>query len=385
MAKIFDQIVAFFIKKEPLKSGFYTFQSDADGQEHYRLHLRVEPDGSGILIINASTVLHLNQTAVEMVRTIMQKMPFDKAIRHLKTRYDVPQKQLVPDYVSLQYKIQTIIKTPDLDPVMEFDMGSELPGTQLNAPYRLDCALTYRLENDQSQEFAPQERVTQELSTEQWYTIIQKTYNAGIPQIIFTGGEPTLRDDLPDLLLRCEELGMVTGLLSDGRKLADKAYLESLLVAGLDHLMLTFDHENETSWDTLTMILAEDIFTTVHLTLKPGLDLKPIIERLADVKVNAISLSASEQGLQPELAKLRDLVAIQQTQLVWDLPVPYSQFNPITMELEKGETISGAAYRHLYLEPDGDVLPAQGINEVMGNMLSDDWDTIWNKRELIAE
>ena len=385
MANIFDQIADFFTKKEPLKSGFYTFQSDADGQEHYRLHLRVEPDGSGILIVNASTVLHLNQTAVEMVRAIMQKIPFDKAIRQIRSRYDVPQIQLEADYISLQFKIQAIIKTPDLDPVMEFDMGSELPGTQLNAPYRLDCALTYRLENDQSQEFAPQERVTQELSTEQWYTIIQKTYDAGIPQIIFTGGEPTLRDDLPNLLLRCEKLGMVTGVLSDGRKLSDKAYLESLLGAGLDHLMLTFNQENETSWDTLKMILAEDIFTTVHLTLRPGLDLKPIIERLAEVKVNAISLSASEQSLQPELAKLRDLVAIQQTQLVWDLPVPYSQFNPITLEMEKGETISGAAYRHLYLEPDGDVLPAQGINQVMGNMLSDDWETIWNNKEVIAE
>jgi hypothetical protein len=29
----------------------------------YRLHLRVEPDGRGLLIVNASTVLHLNPTA----------------------------------------------------------------------------------------------------------------------------------------------------------------------------------------------------------------------------------------------------------------------------------------------------------------------------------
>jgi MoaA/NifB/PqqE/SkfB family radical SAM enzyme len=33
------------------------------------------------------------------------------------------------------------------------------------------------------------------------------------------------------------------------------------------------------------------------------------------------------------------------------------------------------------VEPDGDVLPAQGINKVLGNLLTDDWNTIWKKRK----
>jgi MoaA/NifB/PqqE/SkfB family radical SAM enzyme len=31
----------------------------------------------------------------------------------------------------------------------------------------------------------------------------------------------------------------------------------------------------------------------------------------------------------------------------------------------------------LYVEPDGDVLPAQGINQVLGNFLNDAWEKIW--------
>ena len=49
----------------PLESGFHAYHSPKDDPEPYRLHLRIEPDGEGVLIVNASSVLHLNQTATE--------------------------------------------------------------------------------------------------------------------------------------------------------------------------------------------------------------------------------------------------------------------------------------------------------------------------------
>ena len=39
-----------------------------------------------------------------------------------------------------------------------------------------------------------------ELNTEQWKKIIQKCKKAKIAQLTFTGGEPTLRDDLFELI-----------------------------------------------------------------------------------------------------------------------------------------------------------------------------------------
>ena len=47
--------------------------------------------------------------------------------------------------------------------------------------------------------------------------------------MVFTGGEPTLRDDLPELIAHAESNGQVSGLLSDGLRFADPAYLDSLL------------------------------------------------------------------------------------------------------------------------------------------------------------
>jgi MoaA/NifB/PqqE/SkfB family radical SAM enzyme len=61
--------------------------------------------------------------------------------------------------------------------------------------------------------------------------------------------------------------------------------------------------------------------------------------------------------------------------LVWDLPAPYSNLNPLALELETPPQGAGRAF--LYVEPDGDVLPGQGIDHVLGNLLRDDWASIW--------
>jgi MoaA/NifB/PqqE/SkfB family radical SAM enzyme len=37
----------------------------------------------------------------------------------------------------------------------------------------------------------------------------------------------------------------------------------------------------------------------------------------------------------------------------------------------------GAGKAWMYVEPDGDVLPSQGINQVLGNFLIDPWEKIW--------
>ena len=66
---------------------------------------------------------------------------------------------------------------------------------------------------------------------------------------------------------------------------------------------------------------------------------------------------------------------------VWDLPVPYSNCHPVAFELAEGgqKVPEGAGKAWLYVEPDGDVLPAQGVNKVLGNLLSDPWRKIWKR------
>lgn len=95
--------------------------------------------------------------------------------------------------------------------------------------------------------------------------------------------------------------------------------------------------------------------------------------------VTAVSLSTAEDS--PEffqvLEKAREMTALLDMDLIWDIPTPYSSSNPIAVELE--EVPQGAGRAWLYIEPDGDVLPTQGINEILGNILRDPWEDIWQK------
>jgi MoaA/NifB/PqqE/SkfB family radical SAM enzyme len=69
--------------------------------------------------------------------------------------------------------------------------------------------------------------------------------------------------------------------------------------------------------------------------------------------------------------------------LVYDLPVPYSKLNPVSLELEGDVTaVEGQGRSWLYVEPDGDVLPGQGILHNLGNLVQDSWMSISLKRKL---
>jgi len=382
MPNIIQRIKELFSKKETLSAGIYSYQSPPDADQQYRLHLRIEPDGRGLLVINASTVLHLNQTAAEYAYHLIRESSPSDVIKEISNRYQVSKVTAYQDFDSFKDKIQTLINTPDLDPVTYLDIERQEPYSgYMTAPYRLDCALTYQVGQGSLQEDAPTDRVERELSTEEWVTILHKTYNVGIPHVVFTGGEPTLRDDLPKLIEHAEELGLVTGLLTDGLKLVEDNFRNDLLQKGLDHLMIILDPENEDQWHSLGKVLPEDIFTTVHLTYTGEEFLQPHIDRLAKMGANALSLSTPNEDLEEKLQDIRDLAAMHGLDLVWDIPVPYSRNNPVTLELEgKGHDDSpeGAGKAWLYIEPDGDVLPAQGLyDQVMGNMLTDPWEEIW--------
>jgi organic radical activating enzyme len=365
---------------EPLTPGTYGYQAPPEVSPHYRLHLRVEPEGSGLLIVNASTILHLNQTATEYAYHLIRETPIDEAAKVIADRYQVKREQAKQDFNDLKERIYSLILMPDLDPISFLDFDRSEPySEQFSAPLRLDCALTYRTITKSDERVAPTDRVVRELSTDEWKIVLDKAWQAGIPHLVFTGGEPTLRDDLPELLMHAETHGQVTGLLSDGLRLVDEVYLNQLLDSGLDHLMLILNPRVEGTWDGLQKVLAEDLFTTVHITLTPEKvqRLDAVLDRLKEMGVTSISLSASQADLVEALQTARDKIAEREMSLKWDLPVPYSEVNPVDLEVDHFPEGAGNAW--LYVEPDGDVLPSQGVMEVLGNLVRDSWEDVWGR------
>jgi hypothetical protein len=367
-------------KVEPLPVGVYHKQ-DLHDNKPYRVHLRLRPDGSGIFILNASTVLQLNPTAAEYAYHFIRGTDLEEAARQIAARYRVSRDTARQDYRDFLERIETLISTPDLDPVSFLDFERLAPhSADLTAPLRLDCALTYRLRPDSDAEYAPAKRVDRELTTDEWRAVLDKAWQAGIPHVTFTGGEATQRDDLPELIAHAEKNGQVCGLLTDGLRLLDTEYLELLLQTGLDHILFLLQPENEDSWLALQKAMAEDIFVTVHLTLNPGNidNAQQVLERLAKLNVSSLSLTSSDASLSSTFDALRDKAAALGLTLKFDLPVPYSSYNPVVYEAAELSIPEGAGKAWLYVEPDGDVLPTQGSSaNVLGNLLRDDWKKIY--------
>src|SRR5512145_1596248 len=289
--KIINRLADRFAKVQPLPVGIYHKQDTQDNKP-YRVHLRLRPDGSGIFILNASTILQLNSTAAEYAYHFIHGTEPEEAVKQIANRYRVKKDVARQDYEDFIERIETLISTPDLDPVSFLDFERAAPhSADLAAPLRLDCALTYRLRSDSDAEYAPAKRVDRELTTDEWRLILDKAWQAGIPHITFTGGEASLREDLPDLIAHAEKNGQVCGLLTDGLQLLDKAYLDLLLQTGLDHILFLLQPENEKSWVALETVMTEDIFVTVHLTLNQNniTNAEETLERLAKFNVTSLS------------------------------------------------------------------------------------------------
>ncbi|HKD47898.1 MAG TPA: pyrroloquinoline quinone biosynthesis protein PqqE [Rhizomicrobium sp.] len=89
------------------------------------------------------------------------------------------------------------------------------------------------------------ERPGEEMPTADWLRAIREAAALGCLQVHFSGGEPTTRKDLEELVAGASEAGLYTNLITSGVAL-DEARLKTLVAAGLEHVQLSFqDSEAE--------------------------------------------------------------------------------------------------------------------------------------------
>jgi 12,18-didecarboxysiroheme deacetylase len=85
-----------------------------------------------------------------------------------------------------------------------------------------------------------------ELSTEEGKTLIDDLANFRSPVILFSGGEPTLRKDLPELAAYAREKGM-RAVISTNGTLIDKDLAKKLKDVGLSYVGVSLDGIRETN------------------------------------------------------------------------------------------------------------------------------------------
>ena len=91
------------------------------------------------------------------------------------------------------------------------------------------------------------EQVKGELSTAEWKSVLDQAAALGVLQVHFSGGEPTVRQDLAELIGHARKVGLYTNLITSG-VVANRARFDELVANGLDHVQLSIqDAEAETA------------------------------------------------------------------------------------------------------------------------------------------
>jgi radical SAM protein with 4Fe4S-binding SPASM domain len=386
--------------------GLYHYErTEAGGRS--RAHLRLDSDGHGTLVVDAARILHLNPTAAQMAYLALEGAAPEGAARAIARQYRISADRAREDFSAVAAQVDELTRPGGACPVCDLELDIRAPFSHTpSAPYRMDLAVTYRCQNDCAHCYNARPRTFPELPAGDWKRMIDRLWELGIPHIVFTGGEPTLRKDLPELIAHAEGKGQITGLNTNGRALADPAFVQSLVESGLDHVQITLESHAGSVHDSvvgargawaqtvagLRNVLATRLYVMTNTTLlrsnSPGLG--ETLEFLARTGVPTVGLNAliysgrgatvgtglHEEELAPLLALARERTAANEQRLIWYTPTEYCRLDPVQNELGvKGCT---AALYNMCVEPDGGVIPCQSYYQPLGNLLRDEWSAIWD-------
>ncbi len=152
--------------------------------------------------------------------------------------------EIVPPHVT-ETAMPMCARSPDGAPAAE--PGPE-PALCARAPIGMLCELTHKcpLQCPYCSNPVELERANTELTTAQWQDVMRQAAALGVLQIHLSGGEPTARKDLEDIIKVAAEVGLYTNLITAGVTL-NRDRLMKFAELGLDHVQLSIqdvDPEN---------------------------------------------------------------------------------------------------------------------------------------------
>jgi len=407
MVGLREKFQRLFAGAEAVQPGIYHYRREL-ADRYLRLHLRVDPDGSGLLAVNASGVLHLNATAVALMKQVLDGKSRDEAVAAVRKVYRAAHEEVARDYGKVLKVVEQLETTEDACPVANLGVSTVPPfGRKVSAPYRADLALTYACNNKCLHCYvARRPDEVKPLGVREWKHVLEKLWGIGVPHVCFTGGEATLSPHLVELTERAEDIGIITGLLTNGRKLADREYVRKLCAAGLDHVQITIESHDKQVHDQMVgcpgafeetvqgikNAIDDDLYLVTNTTLC-RLNVEAIdktIEFLKELGVRQFAMNSliytgkapqsglgiEEADLEPILGEVTGTAEKLGLRFIWYTPTHYCTLNPTTFGL--GFKRCTAAEYNICIEPDGRVIPCQSYYKPVGHILDDEWKSIWN-------
>jgi MoaA/NifB/PqqE/SkfB family radical SAM enzyme len=124
-------------------------------------------------------------------------------------------------------------------------------------------------------------------------------FSHGVREVDFSGGEPTVHKQLPELISYAKSIGMERCcIISNGVRLADASYLCALKESGLDEILFSLHGPDAQTHDEITQHRGsfDKISRALDNAVKLGLDIRinTVVNRLNYRKIDSLSVMLLE-------------------------------------------------------------------------------------------
>ena len=414
---------------------------DPDGPGVVRIHLipctKPDRDTPFVAILNGQDILPLNLSWAILLTNLIEALQPHAGTELKASDWSAINAQAVAATRKIYRKTEPLQIESDLqtmlDTLIAVARGKEPPlhiqpislakyAPRMAAPHRMDLMISTMAKDNAwhcNQKclhcYAANQPLSAvpEMDTDQWLAVIEKCRSIGIPQLTFTGGEPTLRQDLVKLVQAAQ--WFVTRLNTNGRMLTS-ALCNDLRAASLDAVQITFYSADEAVHNELVGVDGyTDTVNGIKNALAAGLNVSlntPLCSLNKDYRAtvefahglgiryltcsglipagNAAESASKSVRLTPE--ELTEVLRpAMDFALSHGMEVNFTSPGWLDEDTLTGLGFTqipscGACLSNMAVAPDGTVLPCQSwlTGHGLGHILRTPWNRIWRSPECCA-
>ena len=414
---------------------------DPDGPGVVRIHLipctKPDRDTPFVAILNGQDILPLNLSWAILLTNLIEALQPHAGTELKDSDWSAINAQAVAATRKIYRKTEPLQIESDLqmllDTLIAVAQGKEPPlhiqpislaqyAPRMAAPHRMDLMISTMVKDNAwhcNQKclhcYAANQPLSAvpEMDTDQWLAVIEKCRGIGIPQLTFTGGEPTLRQDLVKLVQAAQ--WFVTRLNTNGRMLTS-ALCKDLRAASLDAVQITFYSADEAVHNELVGVDGyTDTVNGIKNALAAGLnvslntplcslnkDYRATVEFAYDLGIRYLTCSglipagnAAESASKSVRLTPEELTEVLRPAMDFALShgmeVNFTSPGWLDEDTLTGLGFTqipscGACLSNMAVAPDGTVLPCQSwlTGHGLGHILRTPWNRIWRSPECCA-
>ena len=239
-------------------------------------------------------------------------------------------------------------------------------------------------------------------------TVLDKLWHEGrVPSVSFTGGEPTLHKQLPELVAHAKALGMRVNLITNGTRI-NAGLAQCLADAGLDSAQVSLEGTSAEIHNLVTQgqssfertvaavghlkavgIRVHTNTTINRMNVHQMPDMPRFVREVLDNERFSMNLlvPTGSAVVHPDLIvryseiggwleKIQARSKSHGVEFLWYSPTPMCMFNPIPAGL--GNHGCSACDGLISVAPNGSVIPCASYDDEVGSLLDEDLVKVWN-------